>query len=217
MNMDQIAKFAIPLAFFAIWLLMWLFSREGKPLPGKVKAPTNPYALRPNPPAPLPRPVPTPARQAPIRWANQTTAQTQMQAQRRTNDDDIVILESPATRTRTTNLARGVAPSRKAKRVTPPSKAAAQPVVPKSSLGLTSPVLDQHMTIAPLTAPLPSLTSELVTTKAATAVSFDTGGARSLEIRGALSDPSRIREAFILNEILRAPLVLRGRRTGPLN
>ncbi len=197
----------MPLAFLAIWALTALFNREGNSVPAaRTGPPPNPYGPRPGIP---PRVPPATDRPPALRWGPQAVAPNTPRAG---GDDDIVILEGPRlTRTVVPRPQRRVRP-----KPTPPVAPKPAPIIStRIGMGNVSQSVNQQI-VAPLTIePLTSQVSAVVTSPTVTTAAKPLGPDRSplaaLGIGRALSDPQRIREAIIVNEILRPPLALRGK------
>jgi len=214
MDLDILWKAIVPLTFLAIWALTALFNRDAKPLPSRTQSSNNPYGPRPTPATPSPRPAPV-DRTPPIRWAPSTTSSTTT-PRAGGNDDDIVILES--SRTVRPNPTKGVSPTRRAKPKTPQtSRTAENPAVStRAGLAGVSQSVNQHITKTLTLQPLSesSIATPVQSVTAAIASrSIDVGDVKRglAGVAAAFSDPKRLREAIIVNEILKPPIALRGR------
>jgi hypothetical protein len=212
MDLD-ILKFMVPLAFLAIWALTALFTREAKPLPGRIQAPPNPYAPRPASAPNLTRTTPVERSQPTIRWSPQGTPAPVPRAGG--NDDDIVILESTRQVRPGTNQGRGVAPARRSRsKPAPPAKPA--PVAPPKLAGTgVSQSVNQQLSSSMPIAPLTVQHSPTIVQSVASSVQRDEGSDIALHrlgaIRAMLYDPARLREAILINEMLQPPVALRKR------
>ncbi len=209
MDLEILWKAIVPLAFLAIWALTALFNRDAKPLPNRVQA-TNPYGPKPTPPPPSPR-APVPDRSPTLRWG--PAAPPGVMPKAGGNDDDIVILDSPRQVPSRADAPRVVTPSRRAR---PKPVIAAKPAPPVEGRGGglagVSQSVNQQLTTSLSMAPL-SETSPIATVQgssvAPTSVEIDTGRIRALSVRAAMTEPNRLREAIMVNEILQPPLSLR--------
>ncbi len=209
-NWDQLIRAIVPLSFLAIWALTSLFNRESKAFPARPAGPQ---------PAPGPRPgEPT------LRWG--PTAPPPPTGPRRVaiGDDDILIIPPDPARAARPGQARPLAgpqagPRRGAKaRPAAPAGRRAEPVAPaRMKLADVNQNVNQHLTqstldLAPLSAMPPSATS----TTLGLSTSPMSHAAAVLptvsSLTNSLADPVRLREAFMLNEILQPPVALRGRR-----
>ena len=221
-NWDSFIKAIVPLSFMAIWALTSLFNRDSKaklpqgrlpmaqPRPGPAVNPTGP--LRSSDPT--------------LRWNTTATGgsarpQTSQRPSRANQDDGIVILASDNRNDRevigrsSVNLANK-RPT-KGKPVIPQRKA--EPTAPRSRLAGVSQNVNQHLTnstidMTPLEtltpAAIPSLGLSSAPSLATATATITPRTATAL----ALTDPARLREAFIMNEILQPPVSIRNRRGG---
>lgn len=209
MNWDQIILRAIvPISFFAIWVLTNLFNRESKGFPARTAPPPSNPGPRPTDPS--------------MRWG--VTPSSQAQGIRRVpigNDDILIIQNDPARSGRPVQIrplqvagVRRVVNNRQ-EATAPPKKV--EPPLSRPKLAGVSQSVNQQLatpsgltsltTIAPMTtttgsdlanAPSsPSKTSEVVTIST---------------LIPLMRDPRRLREVFIVNELLQPPLALRGRK-----
>ena len=216
MNADFLWTAIFPLGLLAIYALTALTNRDPKPLPGR--APSNsPYGPRPQPPPPLNRP-PTPERTPEIRWAPMTPP-TSPPPRPGGLDDDIVIIE-PARTVRPTG-SRGVSPNRR-NRPKQGGTAASKPSVSGQSKGLAnvSQVVNQQIASAMVIKPLTETTVAQPVQRSASAsasqpLDMEGSGQKAGQIAAAFTDRSKLREAFILSEVLQLPVSLRKKRRHP--
>jgi hypothetical protein len=226
MRIDHLFQFIVPLTFLAIWALTSLFNREAQPLPPRTGRAPNPAGPRPGGGLPIP---PRPPERRPEslnrdpnqRWANPPPPRRPSGRP----DDDILIIESEPRRTSPTSAtpprSGTAAPKRPARsRPAPPAAKRPEPAPPRtlsSSMGgLTHPLarlqeVDLHKDSQ---APLPPPEEHDLTKLPANDPprTMFRPGAISFDARGALVTPSTLREALILNEILRPPLAIRRSR-----
>ena len=209
----------VPLSFMVFWALSSLFNRDGKPKPPAQRMPNLPPrpagGVRPAPPTqrwgtPGQQPSPAPALPA-------------TRPARPAGDDGIVILSSETRPPRegigrsSVNLA-SKRPS-KGKPVVPQRKA--EPTPARPGLAGVSQNVNQHLANATIEmAPLSGMPS--VATATAVDLGMTAGRAADSSITGprsavawSLADPIRLREAFVINEILQPPVSMRNRRIGP--
>lgn len=214
MDLDTLLKAIVPLAFLAIWALTAVFNKDGSALPARGQAAPNPYG--PRPPVP-PRVAGPPDRQPPLRWSPQNVAPGPPRPGG--GDDDIVILES--SRPSRHAPARNLTPRRLRPKPAPVVAAKPAPIVPtKLGLGNVSQTVNQQLAtplaIEPLTAHLPGVTVRPLASGPAKAVDhIGDPTSRAMSVAAALTDPRRLREAILVNELLQPPLALRrgpGRR-----
>ena len=220
-NWDPLIKAIVPLSFMAIWALTSLFNRESKSRAATTATP------RPSPGGSVTRPRPG---DPTLRWssANNQASSTRLSPPRsapRPNDDDEIVILSSSSITRDRSKANQPSASGTTRR---PSKG--KPVVPerrvesstprKKLAGVTQNV-NQHMTastieMTPL-ASMPSMT-EMSPLGLSGTPSLPAAGPAGSPLGFAatiLADPARIREVFLLNEIMLPPVSRRTRRGGP--
>ncbi len=211
-NWDQLIRLIVPLSFLLIWAVTSLFNRETKPVPVRQGGQAG-FGPKPGDPT--------------LRWG--PTAQAPPQAPRRVpvagNDDDILVIRSstpirtaPA---RPSNLGGGAMARRGAKAkpaATPPKRE--EPVSRTPKLAGVTQLVNQNLTrstleMSPLVTASPSATSTTIgLAQAFSAPSRSTYVAPSTVLAISLRDPTRLREAFLVNELLQPPLALRPRRPG---
>ena len=212
MDLEILLKAIVPLSFLAIWALTAVFNKQSQPLPTRVPS-SNPFGPRPAPPTPLApsRPVSTVRNEPPIRWGSQTVAPPPPPRLRPGGDDEIVILEMPRLNRPT---GRGVSPSKKSK-----ANPAANKPTPKPSanpgFGKISQTVNQQLTGAIhhhlLAESVASTVTHSVAGTAAKSIVVDIADQRLASLVATMRDPARLREAFVLNELLQPPLSMRGR------
>ena len=211
--------FIVPLGFLAIWALTAIFNRDAN-LPARNPNAHNPYAARPVPTArPVPpRPLETspPLRQTqpPIRWAPQDSPPRRA-PQATGNDDDIIIIEAPRPASKP-NQGKGVGSTRRGRQKPSTASKSTPSVQPRAGFEGVAQNVNQQLTsslaLSPLSEQAGPSSVQSVGTASAMPMSSTNPRARTLSIMAALSDPARVREAMLVNELLQPPLSLRGRR-----
>jgi hypothetical protein len=231
MRIDQLYQFLVPLMFLAIWALTSLLNRDAQPLPPRTgpggRSP-NPYGprsgsepmtandLRPDPFRPEGRP--SPAQGAPGRPAAPRPRPL------RSHDEGIVILEQDSGSTKPTRLASSTPRRAGRGRSTSPTQPKKKESTPRQTFGTplsSSPLTGSTVTHTESLAPL----SLVATATIAETTSIQTSRIESPrtrpverkavsieEIHELLRSPARVGEAFILSELLSAPVSMRGRR-----
>ncbi|WP_435005960.1 hypothetical protein P12x_003678 [Tundrisphaera lichenicola] len=207
-NWDQLIRAIVPLTFLAIWALTSLFNRESKAFPTR-----NPSG----PPPGGPRPAdPT------MRWAPAGAGPNSGVRRVPIGDDDILIIQPDPARNPRPGQARPaqITGPRRQGRVrqatVPARKSEAPPSRPK--LGGVSQNVNQHLanTVAmtPLTTIAPMATSTGSTLADAPSLPSTTTALIPTisSLSKMMNDPVRLREAFLVNELLSAPLALRKSR-----
>jgi hypothetical protein len=209
-DLENILKAIVPLAFLAIWALTAVFNKEENKLPPRASGPPNPYGPRPGIP---PRAASTAAERSPtLRWGPQNVASP---SPKPGGDEDIVILDAP----RTARTIQPRNPPARRTRTKPATSIAAKPatIVPsKIDLGNVTQSVNQQLAMPlmmePLSAPLTGVGSRPTLSSPATAVDHKAAATvRAISISASLSDPQRLREAILINEVLQPPLALRRR------
>jgi hypothetical protein len=212
MDLD-ILKFMVPLAFLAIWALTALFTREAKPLPGRIQAPPNPYAPRPAPAPGMTRTTTVERPQPTLRWS--PPGNTAPVPRAGGNDDDIVILESTRQVRPGSNQGRGVAPARRSRSKPAPAAKPAPVAPPKFASGGVSQSVNQQLSSSMPITPLSIQNSPTIVQSVASSVQRDEGSDialhRLVAIKAMMTDPARLREAILINEMLQPPVALRKR------
>jgi len=207
-NWDLLIKAVVVMSIMAIWAITSLFNRESKPAPIR---PTGPMPPGPRPTDPT------------LRWS--PTASPQNPGPRRVaiGDDDILIIPSDGARAPRPGQARPiptVGPRRAAKAKPAPRAARpVEPATPRARLAGVSQNVNQQLLKSSL-----AMTPMEAMPSAASPMSLGLSSVPSAPVHAplvtisavaaAISDPVRLREAFIINEILQAPLALRTARPG---
>lgn len=207
-NWEQmILKAIVPISFLAIWALTALFNRESKGFP----------ARPPGSPPGGPRPTdPT------LRWGPASGGSPQVIRRVPIGDDDILIIPSDPARAARPAPARpaqatGVRRTVKGRQAPAPVKKV-EPTATRPKLGGVTQSVNQSLAkpseftplasaTVPMTRMAPSEPPAVVTT-----ASIDTPALTVARLRPLVKDPVRLREAFILNELLQPPVTLRRRR-----
>lgn len=214
-NLEALVRLLVPLSFMAIWALTSLFNRESKITPVK------PSINR--------RPTPTPQRTEPsLRFGSQTPTSIRSEAEIRakralqtrpsTASDGIVVLSSSDDRKgkRSSNPAPSGSKGGRSNRASnirpldaPQKQAKLAGVTQNVSQHSINTNLNVPLQISPDQSILGSPVSAPQSAKqpvAADRVHADRDG-----LRETLADPSRLRQAFLLNEILQPPVSMRRR------
>lgn len=206
----HLAQFVVPLLFFALWALTSLFNRENVAQPPRTGRPFEPGGPRPQPPF---------AQRTPDRRPT-TLGESRAESSRATDRDaGIIILEtetrrptagSPQRSGNAKRPARGkTAPAASAKRTEKPTPRALSSSVAQSMNPLESHPVD----LRPLTSTnTPLLTSDVQQISLTALNPQIAASASGMDVRQLISSPSRIRDAFIVSEILGPPV---SRRNAP--
>ncbi len=224
-NWESLIRAIVPLSFMAIWALTSLFNRDTKPKP----------TLRPmNRPDGSRVGMTTQPTEPTLRFGSGSGGSATSNAVRRpvprqSDDDGIVILSSETNRLERDREKRLIPTTTTAKRASrgkplvPQRKADPAPTRAPRLAGVSQNV-NQHLTttnleLTPLASmpPVASLGLSGVGSAAAVVVQsgIQTGGGVRPSVGFGLNDPKRLREAFVLNEILQPPVSMRARRIGP--
>lgn len=222
----NILQLIVPLIFLAIWALTSLLTREAQPLPPRTTRPTGPGGPRPGTSTsgrmPERRGEPV-TREAPVaRWNSGATGTARPAPPRpASRDDEIVILEAD---TRRPASSRGESPRRSARSrpaAAPPARRAEPATTRSLSLAMApdpAAQLNRTLELTPLTKmqlPLAtSVTQEVAAPPPGTVSLAPPAALSSGEIRGLIASPAKLREAFVISEILKPPLALRQNRRG---
>ncbi len=208
MNWEQlILRAIVPISFVAIWALTALFNREAKGFPPRPPGPPSPGGPRPGDPT--------------LRWAVPPGSQQQSTRRVPIGDDDILIIQSDPsrpTRVAPSRQTQGVVVRRQVKGRQAPSPARkVEPVVSRAKLAGVSQNVNQSLAkpieLTPLTTIAPmATTSGSDLANAPSAPSKTSAIVTISTLRPLMNDPVRLREAFIVNELFRPPVALRGRR-----
>ena len=223
MRIESLYQYIVPLVFIAIWALTSLFHRESQPLPprtGRV-------------PGPRPQPQPSPDRRAELSsrdplFSRPLEPGSQGPPHRPGGRrDDILIIEAEPRRSSGSTPRPGSpapAPRREAKGRQGTQKPGSSPGRPAEtdrsrslSASMTHPETPptiQSQALKPLTLPAsPLLTTpndEAAKTQAGRVLVSELDSFSSAEIRLLVQTPARLREGFILGELLKPPVALRG-------
>ncbi len=199
MNADFLWTAIVPLALLAIWALTAITNRDPKPTPGR-SSNANPYAQRPQGPAPMNR--------TEIRWAPPASKPPPPAPRPGGQDDDIVIIE-PGRPMRTASNTRTTS-STKRNRSKQGSKGAGDSSKPL--LASVSQAVNQQVASSLVIKPLLESTVTDSANRKASAVAaqpIDMERAGPGRFAAAFADRNRLRDAIILNELLQPPLALR--------
>ena len=218
-NWESLIRAIVPLSFMAIWALTSLFNRDAKPKP---IANTFPDRLGPRPDS---RPAVGPRAGDPtLRWATPgnlgqgvNRPPARRPATRTSSDDGIVILSSNegrndrtegrsllGTAARRPTKGKPVLPARKVEPAPNRAKLAGVNQNVNQQLANTSIDMVPLATLSPAAA-MPSLGLSSAPTATPDSIAASPRSAAAM----ALSDPAKLREAFLLNVILSPPVSMR--------
>jgi hypothetical protein len=204
MNWDQlILRAIVPFSFVAIWALTALFNKESsKGFPGR-------------PPGPSPSNGPKPG-DPNLRWAPPArTSQPPVVRRVPIGEDDILIIPNNPSRS-VKAPQQGVRRLVKGRQATPPARKVDPPASRGKLAGVSQNVnqsLAKPIELTPLNTIAPmATTSGSDLANAPSAPSKTSAVVTISTLRPLMNDPVRLREAFIVNELLRPPVALRGRR-----
>ena len=208
-DLQLILRAIVPVSFVAIWALTALFNKE-----------------QPGPPAGQPRPMPGggPRPGDPtLRWGPQASRPPVMTTRRAPGgeDDILIVPNDPArpARMAPARQAMGVGNRRasKVRQPEPPPPRKLEGASARPRLEGVSQIVNQSLakpiTLTPLTTIVPLATatgSDLANAPSAPSKTSFLGTASTL--LPLMSDPIRLRESFIVNELFQPPVALRGRR-----
>jgi hypothetical protein len=202
-----ILRAIVPISFVAIWALTALFNKESKGFPARPPGPPTP-AGGPRPGDPT------------VRWGPPAGSPSTIRRVPIGDDDILIIPNDPSRPTRVVparaNQGIGVRRQVKTRQVPPPAKKA-EPVVTRAKLAGVSQNVNQSLArpieLTPLTTIAPmATTSGSDLANAPSAPSKTSAVVTVSTLRPLMGDPIRLREAFIVNELFRPPVALRGRR-----
>ena len=186
--MNDWQKLIVPLIFLAFWGLKQIFEREPQRQPGRPAG----FGPRPDAPPGGPRPGVAPGVRDPaVRWSGQGAPPSR-------RDDEVIIIRPESILPDSPSARPGANRRRSQPRPT------SQRIEPERPRPITS-------AITPLVAqPLRGL-GPISLAKQADVVATTTASAplAAPAIAQALRSPERLREAFILNEVLQPPVALR--------
>ena len=215
-NWDPLIRAIVPLSFMAIWAITSLFNRESKNKP-----PARTDAFRPPSGTPSVR-----SGDPTLRWNTPNTVgpSTIKPAVKRPPvrigaDDEIVILSSESNRRDRSSSSFAAKRPTKGKPVVPQRRP--EPSTTTTRLAGVSQNVNQHLTnssleMTPLAAMPTAYAAQSLGLSSTPSVAPTSFEATPLSYAAlALADPVRLREAFILNEILLPPVSMRDRRIGP--
>ncbi len=203
---DPLIRAIVPLTFVAIWALTALFNRESKGFPARQPGSTPPMGPRPGEPS--------------MRWAPPASSQSGVVRRVPIGDNDILIIQNDPARPVRPGQGRptqGTSGRRSSKtKPTPPPAKKVDAISARPKLGGVSQNVNQQLArpidLTPLTtiAPMATATgSDLA--NAPSAPSKTSAVVTASTLTRLMADPFRLREAFIVNELLQPPLALRGR------
>jgi hypothetical protein len=202
MRFDSFYQFLVPLTFLAIWALTSLFNREAQPLP-----PRSGRAPGPNGPSP-----------AADRLSHASTARSGGVRP----EDEIRIIDSEPRRSspmpkprvappaaRRSTKTRGQTPSTSKKAESSSSRSMGIPMSRSMAADMGTP-----QSLIPLSLPpsplLSNFSVEAPGTDESRARAAQPIAINAIEVRKLAASPARIRESFILSELMQPPLALRG-------
>lgn len=219
MRLENLVQYIVPLTFLAIWALTSLFNRDAQPLP-----PRQGDGRGPGPDGPRPSPRPTSSAMTDRRGEREPSAPPSRVApgdsggprRLRSLDEGIVVVESDPRRSPTPSQGGSRTTARRGSRGRSSqgtaSRQAETPVPRALSAEMSrshAPLLDHPEALSKLAAPSGPLSiAETIlsptSTTQAQAVSLPRVDADG--IRALVRSPERLREAFILAEVIQPPL-----------
>ena len=222
-NWESLIRAIVPLSFMAIWALTSLFNRESKSKP-QLRPTFRPDGSRVGMP---PRPGEPPLRFASTGGGGSNSTAPRSPPVRPNDDEGIVILSSETNRLEREKEKRfgtggGSKKASRGKPIVPQRKPEPSPSRTRTKLAGVSQNVNQHLAstnleLTPLpsmpTSPTLGLTGSLSPAAVAVGGAVEGGPRSAIGLR--LADPARLREAFVLNEILQPPVSMRTRRVGP--
>lgn len=208
----HLAQFVVPLLFFALWALTSLFNRENVAQPPRTGRPFEPGGPRPQPPF---------AQRTPDR--RPTTLGEPRPEPTRAPDRDagIIILETETRRPTAGSAQRSGNAKRPPRGKNAPASVAKRtekqtPRALTSSVAQSMSLLESHpVDLKPLTStntPLLSADVQQMPLMGNVTAQPSQIALGAIDVRQLVSSPSRIREAFIMSEILGPPV---SRRNAP--
>jgi hypothetical protein len=224
MRFESLLQFIVPLAFLAIWALTSLFNREAQPLPPRTGRAPGSGGPRPTPGGQAARPATErrPTLQTGESFVRRSEPDRRpSQRSTRSPDDGIVILESETKRPGSSSQRIGAPSLRKGARGRSGSAQTAKRAEPTTPRMLASSMTSQASIASEVAQPrslnplvLPH--SPLLSTNTAEppkAISVADAAARATltsgDLRMLIGSPQRLRESFLMNEILQPPVALR--------
>jgi len=214
MRFDNFYQFLVPLTFLAIWALTSLFNRDAQPLPPRTARPPGPgpNGLRPTPAprnAAVNRPKPgnaaAPAKRGPAR-----------------RGEDLLIIGDES-RKRPAAPAAGKDLPKKPAKARLNSQSPAEAAFDARAIHSMGTSLSQSMpdererpeALVRLTLPpsplLSNFSGEAPGTDESRARAAEPDAIAAIDVRKLTRSPARVRESFILSELLQPPLALRNR------
>lgn len=213
-NFEALVRLLVPLSFMAIWALTSLFNRESK------SSPARPSLNR--------RPSPNPQRTEPtLRFGSQSPAALKSEAEIRAKraaqtsrpavtSDGIVVLSSSEDRRGKRNSGQAPSSSKSNRSGRSSNIRPLEAPQKQTKLAGVSQNVSQHSINTNLNVPLllspdqPLLGAPSTATQSSPRGSSDDASSpRRDGVMASLMDPARLREAFLINEILRPPVALR--------
>jgi hypothetical protein len=213
MDLEDLIKAVVPLSFLAIWALTSVFNREARPLPPMANRPPAPYPPRPAAPTPGPRPTePRPMltnREPTLRWSQPGQPATPAAGRSASSPggaEDILIIRNDPVRPPSVQPGRpNVAQPRRGRSKPASASKPAELTTTRPTLGAFDTDVSQHLARTIELPPLEQISSSGV--NAAGRIPERIVPQVSLaDLRRSLRDPARLREAFILNEVLQPPV-----------
>lgn len=212
MDIESLLRLLVPLGFLAIWAISWLFNREGPSLPPRANAGGGMGSRTPQSFGLEPSGTPRTVSSEPLRWSNQTLSPTERQGQRqnetRGRDDDILIIDESSRPARGGQFG---ARSRRGRGRADQKEKSQPATVPTTSLGQISQQIAREIArpldLSPLNPPSTPISNDLTHTTSVTskAASFELAQSTRSALQLSAKDPKRLREAFLMAEILKPP------------
>lgn len=213
----DLAQYIVPLLFFALWALTWLFNREGTSPQARTGRPFEPGGPRPQPPfaqrTPERRPIPA-SQPRPVPGGIPD------------RDTGIIILETETRRPATTTPQRPTASAKRSSRgksapAAPPKRAEkSTPRALTTSMAQSmNPLENRPMDLKPLAPanmPLQGADVQQMSLPGnAGAQASQSSGLSAFNLRQVVSSPARLREMFVISEILGPPVSRRNASARP--
>jgi hypothetical protein len=195
-----------------VWALVQILTKEAPPTPNRGQS----LGPRPGGLPPAPRP---PVREPAPRWTPPVAQPASAGSRLANASDDVIILSAETLRTplpvtpRPAGAAARARPARKTKPTTPAAPGRPEPARKLLGGGVTqslSQTLEKPGPLLPMAIGMSPLSIAPETVRAPETTSPTPTS--TLDVRAALMSPSRLREAFVLNELLKPPVALRSRR-----
>ena len=207
-NFESMMRLVIPGIFLLIWAVNQLFNKELNPGANRLPAPGPRQGGLPPAPRPMDRSAPPQPRDPTMRFGTQATTE-------RRGNDEVLVIRSEPIRPQATPQARPGAP-RPAARPRQAAAPARKPdtVASRSQMTGVSQSVSQSIKLVGDVGQLTVAQSLAVDAGASAATAQDPSlaGSAALDgLRRVLANPTRLREAWMLSEILKPPVALRGR------